>query len=167
MLGYDPEDLVGQNGFEYQSSETVKAVEEAIEYVIEYPDESQTVQTKFRRADGSWCWIEATIQNQLEDDLIEGLLVNSRDITERKEYEQTLKNSVTIWRYSTRLSVTMSVTNSSSCSRTATCSKTTSKTTVRSIFDMFSRPVVKLSESPKPLAKSPRQCSARRPIRLR
>ena len=91
VLGYDPEDLVGQNGFEYQPSETVKAVEEAIEYVIEYPDESQTVQTKFRRADGSWCWIEATIQNQLEDDLIEGLLVNSRDITERKEYEQTLE----------------------------------------------------------------------------
>jgi len=91
VLGYQPKELVGQNGFEYQPPETAKAVEEAIEYVIEYPDESKTIQTKFRRADESYCWIEATIQNQVENDLINGLLVNSRDITERKEYERTLK----------------------------------------------------------------------------
>ncbi len=91
VLGYDPEDLVGQIGFEYQDSTGQTAVEEAIKRVIEHPDESQTVHTKFRRADGSWCWIESTIQNQLADDLIEGLVVNSRDVTERKEYERTLE----------------------------------------------------------------------------
>jgi len=53
VLGYTPDDLVGQNGFEYQPPETAKAVQEAIEYVIEHPDESKVVQTKFRRSDGS------------------------------------------------------------------------------------------------------------------
>ncbi len=91
VLGYEPEDIVGQIGFEYQDPEGQKVVEEAIEYVSEHPDESRTIQTKFRRADGSWCWIESTIQNQFDDDIIDGLFVNSRDITERKEYEQTLE----------------------------------------------------------------------------
>ena len=91
VLGYDPEDLVGQNGFEYQPPETAKAVQEAIEYVIERPDESEIIQTKFRRSDGSYCWIESTIQNQLANDLIEGLVVYSRDITERKQYERKIE----------------------------------------------------------------------------
>ena len=91
VLGYEPDDLVGEVGFEYQDPEGAEAVEEAIEYVSDNPDESRTIQTKFRKADGSWCWIEATIQNQFKDDLIEGLIVNSRDITERKEYERTLE----------------------------------------------------------------------------
>jgi len=91
VLGYTPDDLVGQNGFEYQPPETAKAVQEAIEYVIEHPDESKVVQTKFRRSDGSSCWIESRIQNRLENDLIEGLVVNSRDISERKEYERKIE----------------------------------------------------------------------------
>ncbi len=91
VLGYEPDDLVGEVGFEYQDPEGAEAVEEAIEYVSDNPDESRTIQTKFRKADGSWCWIEATIQNQFKDDLIEGLIVNSREITERKEYERTLE----------------------------------------------------------------------------
>ena len=91
VLGYEPADLVGEIGFEYQDPEGAKTVEEAIEYVIEHPKESRIIQTKFRRADGSWCWIESTIRNQLENDLVEGLVVNSRDITERKEYERTLE----------------------------------------------------------------------------
>jgi PAS domain S-box-containing protein len=91
VLGYNPDELVGQNGFEYQPPETAKAVQEAIEYVIKCPGESKVVQTKFRRSDGSWCWIESRIQNQLENDLIEGLVVNSRDISERKEYERKIE----------------------------------------------------------------------------
>jgi len=91
VLGYEPEDLVGEIGFEYQDPEGAKTVEEALEYVVEHPEASRSVQTKFRRTDGSWCWIEATIRNQLENDFIEGLVVNSRDITERKEYEQALE----------------------------------------------------------------------------
>ena len=91
ILGYDPEDLRGEDGFQYQPQETAETVEDAIQYVIEHPDESRTVQTRFRSADESWVWIESTIQNRLDDELIEGLLVNSRDISERKEREEQLE----------------------------------------------------------------------------
>lgn len=88
VLGYDPEDLVGENGFEYQPEETRAIISDAIQHVINNPDESQTAQTKFRRADGSWCWIETTLRNRLDDPVVGGILVMSRDISERKKQEQ-------------------------------------------------------------------------------
>ncbi|MFC6864499.1 PAS domain S-box protein [Halomicroarcula sp. GCM10025817] len=91
VLGYAPEDLVGENGFDFQPDSTAAVVAEAIADVRETPEEPRTVQTKFRHADGSWRWIEATIQNRLDDEVIDGLLVSSRDVTERTEYAERLK----------------------------------------------------------------------------
>ena len=51
------------------------------------PSESETVEVRFCHADGSWRWIEGTMRNRLDDDTIDGILISSRDITERKEYE--------------------------------------------------------------------------------
>jgi len=91
ILGYDPEELIGENGFEFQPKATAEAVTDAIKYVIENPGDSKTVQTKFRRADGSFCWIESTLRNRLDDDVIEGILVSSRDITERRNDQEQLQ----------------------------------------------------------------------------
>jgi PAS domain S-box-containing protein len=91
VLGYEPADLVGENGFGYQPPETSEAVAEAIEFVVRNPGETRTVQTQFRRADGSWCWVESTLRNRLDDDMIGGILVSSRDISERMEYEERIE----------------------------------------------------------------------------
>jgi PAS domain S-box-containing protein len=87
-LGYEPEDLEGEVGFEYQHPEDREHVADAIETLQTNPDEPQIIETRFRRADGSWCWIESTLQNRLDDPEIDGILVNSRDISERKRQEQ-------------------------------------------------------------------------------
>jgi len=91
VLGYKPTELIGNSGFAYQPPETSEAVADAIEHVLENPDETQTVRTRFRRADESWCWIESTLRNHLDEDRIEGILVSSRDVTKRKEYEQRIE----------------------------------------------------------------------------
>ncbi|RKS83357.1 PAS domain S-box-containing protein [Haloarcula quadrata] len=90
VLGHDPEELIGANGFRYQPEETQGAVADAVEHVLDNPAETKRVQTRFRRADSSWCWIESTLRNRLDDNVIDGILVSSRDITERKEREQEL-----------------------------------------------------------------------------
>ncbi len=92
VLGYEPDELIGEDGFVYQPPEATEAVAEAIEYVIANPDETQTVQTQFRRADDSWCWIESKLRNRIQDDIIEGILMSSRDVTERMEYEQRIED---------------------------------------------------------------------------
>jgi len=88
VLGYEPADLMGENGFNFQPKETRMTVRDAIQHIQEHPDASHTVQTKFRRADGTYCWIEVTLRNRLDDPVIDGILVMSRDISARKEQQQ-------------------------------------------------------------------------------
>jgi len=87
-LGYEPGELVGEVGYEYQHPDDRDAVADAIETIQTNPDDVQVIETRFRRADGSWCWIEATLQNRFGDPDISGILVNSRDISQRKRQER-------------------------------------------------------------------------------
>ena len=88
ILGYDPGELVGHEGFEFVHPEDRERNADALEAVLSNPSESETVEVRFRHADGSWRWIEATMRNRVDDDIIDGVLLSSRDITERKEYER-------------------------------------------------------------------------------
>ena len=88
ILGYDPGELVGHEGFEFVHPEDRERNADALESVLSNPSGSETVEVRFRHADGSWRWIEATMRNRVDDDIIDGILLSSRDITERKEYER-------------------------------------------------------------------------------
>jgi PAS domain S-box-containing protein len=88
MLGYEPEELVGEVGYEYQHPDDRDAVVDAIESLRTDAADTQIIETRFRHADGSWCWIEATLQDRFDDPDISGILVNSRDISGRKRQEQ-------------------------------------------------------------------------------
>jgi PAS domain S-box-containing protein len=87
VLGYEPDDLVGHEGYEFVHPEDRERNADALETVLSNPDESETVELRFRHADGSWRWIEATLRNRLDDDIVGGVLLSSRDITGREEYE--------------------------------------------------------------------------------
>jgi len=88
ILGYDPSELVGHEGFEFVHPEDRERNADALESVLSNPSGSETVEVRFRHANGSWRWIEATMRNRVDDDIIDGILLSSRDITERKEYER-------------------------------------------------------------------------------
>ncbi|MFC6942428.1 PAS domain S-box protein [Salinirubellus sp. GCM10025818] len=87
ILGYEPDELNGHEGYEFVHPDDQERNAEAVETVLSNPSEHQTVEVRFQHADGSWRWIEATMRNRLDDGLIKGILLSSRDITERKEYE--------------------------------------------------------------------------------
>jgi PAS domain S-box-containing protein len=89
ILGYEPRELEGESGFEFQHPDEHDVMTERLEALRAEPGEPQTAEVRFRHADGSWRWIEATMRNRLDDDAIEGILVNSRDITERRRTERT------------------------------------------------------------------------------
>jgi len=87
ILGYDPDELLGHEGYGFVHPEDRERNADALETVLSDPSESETVEVRFRHADGSWRWIEATMRNRRDDDIVDGILLSSRDITERKEYE--------------------------------------------------------------------------------
>ena len=87
VLGYDPKDLIGRQGYEFVHPDDRDENREAMETVLSDPSASTSVEVRFRHEDGSWRWIEATMRNRLDDDTIDGIILSSRDITERKQYE--------------------------------------------------------------------------------
>ncbi len=62
--------------------------------LIHRPGETETAEFRYRHADGSWRWLEATGSNWLDDSAIQGVIVNYRDITERKHVELRLQHRI-------------------------------------------------------------------------
>ncbi|MBN8581280.1 MAG: PAS domain S-box protein [Anaerolineae bacterium] len=61
--------------------------------LLEHPERTPTIQYRFLHKDGDWRWIESTFSNLLALPSVEALVINFRDITERKQTEMALQAS--------------------------------------------------------------------------
>jgi PAS domain S-box-containing protein len=93
VLGYEPKDVAGQNAFSLIHPEDLSATQLAFQRALENPDEIITHEFRCRRQDGSWCHLEVVGQNRLDDPEIAGVVLNSRDINDRKRAEAQLRES--------------------------------------------------------------------------
>ncbi len=59
----------------------------AIKQIIENPTLTQTLEYRFKTNQGRYRWIESTFSNQLSEPGIESVIINFRDITDRKRAE--------------------------------------------------------------------------------
>lgn len=84
MLGYRPAELLGSNIIDHVHTDDVGEVRERLRRVSERPGGRGPVEVRFRRKDGSWCHLEGLGDNLLHDPDVRGIVVNSRDVTERK-----------------------------------------------------------------------------------
>ncbi|GAA0673571.1 PAS domain S-box protein [Natronoarchaeum mannanilyticum] len=91
VLGYDPDKLVGEPAFEYIHPDDEEAVAERLA-ALAMRSEATTERITFRmrHADGSWRWIES-VGNNRTDATIDGYVITSRDVTERKRRGTELK----------------------------------------------------------------------------
>jgi PAS domain S-box-containing protein len=91
LLGHDQQVVVGTTASEYLHPDDRADVVAAFEAVVDDPDrELATVEHRVKAADGDWHWFESIVSDRI-DTPIEGYVVNSRDVTERKERERELK----------------------------------------------------------------------------
>ncbi|MGK7394719.1 MAG: PAS domain S-box protein [Candidatus Cyclobacteriaceae bacterium M3_2C_046] len=88
ILGYSQEEMIGEKDIQHVHPEGVEAVNQMFQDLVRNPYESVTIQYVYHRKDGDTIWLEATGNNQLSDPAIQGIIVNSRDITERRRAEQ-------------------------------------------------------------------------------
>ncbi len=88
VLGYKPEELVGHNAFDYVHPDDVEQVSSVLAEALETQGVTPLVEFRFRCADGTWCYLEAIGNNLIGNPSVRGMVVNSRDITERKRAEQ-------------------------------------------------------------------------------
>jgi PAS domain S-box-containing protein len=91
VLGYAPEETLGDLAFAYMHPDDRAAIVEQFERLVDEPDATPVMEYRACHADGSWRWIEARGNNQLSNPAVRGYVVNSRDITDRKEREEELR----------------------------------------------------------------------------
>ncbi|GEM_PF-2614310 len=91
LLGHRVETLVTRNVVEIVCPEDVEAVRAALKRCLESPGETVSVEFGVRRADGAIRQLESLTTNLLDDPGVLGLVVNSRDVTERHRSEDALR----------------------------------------------------------------------------
>src|SRR2546430_1845559 len=89
-LGYKPDELIGKNAFDLIHPEDALELMKLFAEGLSSPGFTISKTFRIRHKDGSWKIHEATGHNLLEDTAVAGIVVNSRDITNRKRLEQRL-----------------------------------------------------------------------------
>jgi diguanylate cyclase (GGDEF)-like protein/PAS domain S-box-containing protein len=96
ILGYRPEELVGENVFGYVHPDDLAQVRRAFAKGLTDPDLRPLVQYRFRHKDGSWHYMESVGSNLLYDQRVREFVVNSRDVTERVWAEEKVEQQAAL-----------------------------------------------------------------------
>ncbi len=84
ILGYKQEELVGISDKKYISQQHQETFQKMFSRLLGDDGENVTIQMSYFRKKGDKIWLEATGKNMLKDPAIQGIVVNSHDITERR-----------------------------------------------------------------------------------
>ena len=93
VLGYSPADLVGRSAFEHVHPDDVLRLRAVVAEVLDRPGVPRTVEVRVQRRDGGWCVLDAVAVNRLTEPAVGAIVVNYRDVTERRQAEEALRDS--------------------------------------------------------------------------
>ncbi len=88
IFGYQPEEMIGRSDMQNIGGEGVVTFGNLFNALLQNPKDHVTVQYLYETKDRGEVWVEATGTNLLSDPAVRGIILNSRDITERKRAEQ-------------------------------------------------------------------------------
>ncbi len=92
-FGWKPEDLIGTDGWEMIYPEDIERIQNEFCALFEKDNASTTLEYRYKCKDGTYTWIELTAVNRINDTTINGVLLNYRDISERKRTEEKLRQA--------------------------------------------------------------------------
>ena len=93
VLGYDDLSKFGTNVFDLVHPDDRERVMRESLKNLGQPGVSPPMQYRMQHADGSWRWVESIGNNLLHDPDVRGVVVTTRDVTERRLAEEALRAS--------------------------------------------------------------------------
>ena len=93
ILGYPAAELVGRNALNLVVPEDRPLARQRLGELLATPGHTLTVQVRVKRRDGGVVWTEHSGTNLLHEESVRGVVVNFRDITSQKRFEQMLREN--------------------------------------------------------------------------
>jgi len=93
LTGLSIKEFIGTKGYEHIHPDDVQSMKENLYKLIENPQEQVRAEYRHRHKNGSWLYLEAIGTNYFDDPLINGIVLNVRDISERRKADEALRKS--------------------------------------------------------------------------
>ncbi|MBN2123560.1 MAG: PAS domain S-box protein, partial [Deltaproteobacteria bacterium] len=91
ILGYEPGEVFGRNAFDLVHPEDQEKATLFLDKKTPGRGVSPTIEVRVRRKDGTWSTLEAFANDLLHDPAVNGIVINMRDVTQRKQAEEALE----------------------------------------------------------------------------
>ncbi len=95
LLGYTSEEIMAMSVFELVHGEDLERAGDTLLELIGSEGPSDPIEMRVRHVDGEYRHIEAVANNMLDDPNIGGIVINVRDVTERKRAEEAVARQAT------------------------------------------------------------------------
>ena len=92
VLGRNPGERLGTSAFNWIHPDDIELALNIFADVLDKPGVHPPIEFRVPHADGSWRYLEHTVSNLLDDPDVRGIVVASRDITDRKVLEKQLRH---------------------------------------------------------------------------
>ncbi len=91
ILGYREKDLVGHDLLSFVHPHEREAVAQMFTDIAVWPNNEAHGELRFRHLNGTWIWLEGFAQNMLSDPSVGAIIMNFRDVTQRRMTEKQLE----------------------------------------------------------------------------
>ncbi|NNV54968.1 PAS domain S-box protein [Limnovirga soli] len=99
ILGYSPDEVIAQFSIEVIHPEDQQLVNKSLNEILEDATIVRLIEYRFEMPDGSYKWLESSFHNLLHEPAVNAIVLNYREITERKKSESLLKESEERYRF--------------------------------------------------------------------
>jgi PAS domain S-box-containing protein len=93
VLGYLPDEMIGHSAFDFIHPDDVEPTKAVLQQVLENGGGARPVEFRMRHKDGGWRLLESMTKPLAHDGVVDGMVVNARDMTERKRAEDALQRA--------------------------------------------------------------------------
>lgn len=91
ILGYKPEDVTNIPIYNFFHPNDFEELKDLFKRVYTNPERTYTTEYRVRKKEGNYIWVEGTSTNMLHIDAVNGVVINFRDIDDRKKAKDKLE----------------------------------------------------------------------------
>ena len=93
LLGYPPGETIGRDPFSYIHPDDVGRVKQKLKEVYDRTNAGIPTEFRIRRSNGTYIWVDAVGTNMLDVPAVNGIVITTRPIEQRKKMEKAIRES--------------------------------------------------------------------------